>query len=176
MQIERTFEGIRQFVSTSRSGRRYTGATPEEAERKHLLAMLHAFDRKMSGIAHEVCASRFGTASFGQLTLEQMRELKKLFAESRSTGAQLQEVAGASLEPKLTTAQRKRLIKLGLYVLAPYYGKDWFWNKCKEWVVRLKNAQRVNLDEMTNQEAWYVIRRMEKIEKRLLQHRVVDEN
>lgn len=174
MTTEQTSTGQKQFVRTARSGRRYVGATPEEAERKHLLATLHAFEREM-GIGREIAESRFGTKSFGQLTLDQMRELKNLFVESRRAGEHLQEEQRFALEPKMSEKQRKRIIRLGLYVLAPYYGKDWFWRKCKEWVVRFHHVERINLDHMTNQEAWYVIQRLERIEKRLKQHGVMDE-
>lgn len=172
MRIEHTQEGVRQFVSTARSGRRYVGSTPEEAERKHLLAFLHAAERE-NGIARDLAESQFGTRSFGHLTIEQMRSLKNQFVASRQAGKELEK--NQRLEPGMTQKQRARIIKLGLYVLAPYYGKDWFWRKCKEWVVRFHHVARIDLDDLTNQEAWYVIQRLERIEKRLKTHGVLDE-
>ncbi len=168
MVIERLINGERRFVYTSRSGRKYTGATPEEAERKKLLAILHAADREFGhGMVHDLCESMFGVHSFGGLAVMQLRELHAMVQESRRTGIKLEKEQ--SLEPKLTDKQRKRIIRLGLYVLGPVYGKEWFWTKCKKWIVRLHDAKRVELDELTNSEAWYLIRRLEKIEKRLIQ-------
>lgn len=189
MIIERLENGYRVFVCTSRSGRKYTGATPEEAERKKLLAILHAADREFGNGAsghmidkdgdlktvhdnnshsavRDLCDSMFGTLSFGRLSVKELRELKAMVDESRRAGRKLD--AGQSLEPKLTDKQRKRIIRLGLYVLGPVYGQEWFWAKCKKWIVRLHDAERVDLDQLTNQEAWYLIRRLEKIEARLL--------
>jgi hypothetical protein len=168
MIIERLINGERRFVCTSRSGRKYTGATPEEAERKRLLAALHAADREFGhGMVHDLCDSMSGVQSFGGLAVTQLQELLVVVQESRRAGKKLD--AGQSLEPKLTEKQKKRIIRLGLYVLGPVYGKDWFWKKCTQWIVRLHDAKRVDLDQLTNQEAWYLIRRLEKIEKRLLQ-------
>ena len=168
MIIERLQNGERVFVYTSRSGRKYAGATPEEAERKKLLAILHAADREFGhSMVHDLCESMFGVQSFGRLSVKEMRELHAMVQESKRTGAKLEKEQ--SLEPKLTDKQRKRIIRLGLYVLGPVYGKEWFWAKCKKWIVRLHDAKRVDLDELTNSEAWYLIRRLERIEKRLLE-------
>ena len=180
MIIERLQNGERVFVYTSRSGRKYIGATPEEAERKKLLAILHAADRELRphlnplpegeephSPVRDLCDSMFGTFSFGRLNVMELRALKVIVDESRRTGAKLEKEQ--SLEPKLTDKQRKRIIRLGLYVLGPVYGKEWFWAKCKKWIVRLHDAKRVDLDELTNSEAWYLIRRLERIEKRLLE-------
>lgn len=173
MITERLLNGERRFVHQSQSGRKYIGTSPEEVERKRLLAMLHAANRELSphlegegkSMVRELCESMFGTSSFGSLTVPQMRELKAMIDESRRAEKKLEEKQ--ALEPKLTPSQKKRIIKLGLYVLGPVYGKEWFWKKCKAWIVRLHDANRVNLDELTNQEAWYMIRRLERIEKHL---------
>jgi hypothetical protein len=167
VSIEHTIAG-QQFVHVSRSGRRYVGTTPEEAERKLLIASLHAAEREL-GIVHEICAQRFlGIHSLADLNLQQLRELNKVISDARRFGTQAAN-KNNSLEPKATSAQIKRIVKLGRYsIICEKYGKEWFWRKAKEWVVRLKDAQRVNLDELTNQEAWCLIRRLEKVEKRLL--------
>jgi hypothetical protein len=167
VSIEHTATGERQFVYTSRSGRRYVGATPEETERKLLIASLHAGEREL-GMVHEICAQRFlGIASFADLTLQQLRELNKVISDARRFGSAVAN-ENNSLEPKATSAQIKRLVKLGRYsVITEKYGKEYFWKKCLEWVVRFKDAKRVKLDEFTNYEAWYLIRRLEKVEKRL---------
>lgn len=169
VSIEHTATGERQFVHTSRSGRRYIGTTPEETERKLLIASLHAAEREL-GMVHEICAQRFlGISSFADLNLQQLRELNKVISDARRFGTQAAQ-ENNSLEPKATSAQIKRLVKLGRYsIINEKYGNDWFWKKCLEWIVRLKNAnaKRVKLDELTNQEAWYLIKRLERIEKRL---------
>jgi hypothetical protein len=165
MLIEQTSPGL--FVHRSRSGRQYKGGTPEETERKVLIASLHAADHEL-GIVHDLCAQRFcGICSFADLTLQQLRELNKEISDARRFGAQVTQTNN-SLEPKATSGQIKRIVKLGRYsIIDEKYGHDWFWKKAKEWVVRLKDAKRVKLDELTNQEAWYLIKRLERIEKRL---------
>jgi hypothetical protein len=168
MFTERLIDGQKKFVCTSKSGRKYVGDTPEAAERKRLLAIIHAANREFEhGIVRDMCESMFGTQSFGSLTVSQLLELKAMVDASKRNVRDIDSLT--TLEPKLTDSQRKRLIRLGLYVLGPVYGKDWFWAKCKKWIIRLHDAKRVDLDQLTNQEAWYLIRRMEKIEKRLLQ-------
>lgn len=165
--IEHASTGERRFVYTSRSGRRYTGATQQEVERKVLLASLHVAARE-TGMVHEICAQRFaGICSLGDLTIEQLRELNKLFVESNRFGKEVEK--SQSLEPKATEKQIKRIVKLGRYsIITDHYGVDWFWKKAKEWIVRFRNVQRIRLDDLTNQEAWYLIRRLEKVEQRLL--------
>lgn len=159
--------GEKRWVHVSRTGRIYGGATAEEVERKTLLASLHALKRTVgSDLAVEMCAKMFGgICHFGDLTNSQMRELKNTFIESLRYGKQLEEAQ--RIEPLITDAQRKKIIRLGLYVLGPKYGKQWFWRKCKEWVVRLRDADRVDLNKLTNQEAWTVIKRLERIEAQL---------
>jgi hypothetical protein len=173
MLFQQTTTGL--YLYCSRSGRKYTGATPEETERKVLVASLHAAEHEL-GIVHEICAQRFfGITSFLDLTLQQLRELNKVISDARRFGSAVVN-ENNSLEPKATSAQIKRLVKLGRYsIICEKYGKEWFWKKCLEWIVRLKNAKRVKLDELTNQEAWYLIRRLEKVEKRLKDGKAGDE-
>lgn len=166
LTIQHTSTG-KQFVHMTRSGRRYVGATPEIAERKYLLAVTHMLAKKIGeDIAEEICAGLFlGITSFGDLTLPQLRELERTFKGSMQSFQQVE--SAQRIEPLLTDKQRRTLIKLGVYVLGPKYGKDFFWNKVKEWMPRWKNAGRVDLGKLTNQEADYLIRRFTKIERRL---------
>jgi hypothetical protein len=76
--------------------------------------------------------------------------------------------------------QRKRVVRLGRYVLGAVYGQNWFWKKLPEWIGELYDGQtdpetgedlskrRVRqLENLTSYEAWYIIQRMEKIEAKL---------
>lgn len=171
--------GEKTFVHVSRTGRSYRGATAADVERKMLLAALHALKQTVDGgqtievrgqksesVAVEMCARLYGgIVSFGDLTIEQMRELKTTFQDSLRFNQQTE--SAQRLEPLISEKQRKRIVRLGLYVLGPVYGKQWFWEKCKKWIVRLKDAKTVDLNSLTNQEAWYLIQRLERIEKRL---------
>lgn len=169
MQIERTEQGEKRFVHVSRSGRRYGGATPQEAERKTLLAALHAMKRTIGDdLAVEICARMFGgIGHFGDLTNDQMRELKNTFTEALRFGDKMEKAQ--RLEPMATEKQIKQLVKLGRYsVITERYGTGFFWRKVKEWCPRLRGTKGlVQLDDLSNQEAWTVIRRLEKIEARL---------
>ena len=167
LEYENTDNGG-QWVYTSRSGRRYTGATQEDAERKWIIASLHAAQREL-GMVRDLCARKyFGITSFSDLNLQQLRELNNEILTARRFGKEMSTTASQEIEPKATNAQIKRIVKLGRYsIITEKYGKDFFWNKCKEWMPRFKNAARINLDDLTNQEAWYLVKRLEKIEKRL---------
>jgi hypothetical protein len=171
IQIEHTATGEKRFVHISRSGRRYGGATPAEAERKTLLAALHALKRTIGGdLAIETCARMFGgICSFGDLTVEQMRELKNTFIESLRIGEKLEKEQ--RIEPMATDKQIKQMVKLGRYsIITATYGTGFFWRKVKEWCPRLRGTHgRIELDDLSNQEAWTVIRRLQKIEARLKQ-------
>lgn len=176
MQVEHTTDGGKRFVHVSRSGRRYRGATTDEVERKTLLAALHALKRTIDNgrphnesIAVEMCARLFvGICSFGDLTVEQMRELKQVFVESLRVGERLEKAQ--RLEPAATEKQLKKIKALGLYsIVGTTYGRSWIWKKLKEWVVRYRDTEgRIDLNDLTQQEAWYVIKRLERIEQRLL--------
>ncbi len=76
--------------------------------------------------------------------------------------------------------QRKRVVRLGRYVLGSVYGQNWFWKKLPEWIGELYqhatdpetgedlSKRRVRqLENLTSYEAWYIIQRMEKIEAKL---------
>lgn len=153
---------------TSMSGKIYSGQTPEDAERKYLLACLHAANKEL-GFLHDVCAQMFaGIYSFRDLSIEQMRQLYRTVSDARISGNKLKQQATRSLEPKATEKQIKRLVKLGRYsIVAATYGNNYFWQCAKEWIDRFKDAKRVDLSELTNAEAHYLIQRMERIEKKI---------
>ncbi len=159
---------------TSRSGKIYSGPTRKDAERKYLLASLHAADKEL-GFLHDVCAQMFsGIYSFGDLSVDQMRQLYRTVSDARISGNKLKQEATRSLEPKATTKQIKRLIKIGKYSsVAETYGAEFFWKRTKEFIPRFKNS-RVDLSELSNAEAFYLIRRFEQIEKKLLLKGVYD--
>ncbi len=147
-----------QFVGMTRSGRRYFGATAEEAERKYLLAYLHAYGRQVGmPVLREIAAANFGgVCSLGDLAITEMRELKTMVEDAVRFGRR--EADRARLEPRLTDKQRRRIIRLGRYVIGERYGKDWFWRNLKEW------TKKSRIEDLTVAEAHYVIKRMEKIE------------
>ncbi|MBP8975081.1 MAG: hypothetical protein KBG83_00030 [Bacteroidetes bacterium] len=159
-------DGTHQYIIRTKSGRKYRGATPEEAERKFLLSYLHAAAREYEGL-RELCNAEFGNYSFGSLTLEQMRQLKSYYERANESGEALKESTRIVSEAKATPRQIAAIVKLGRYVIGERYGKNWFWQKCKEWIPRFNDAERINLNELTSYEAWYLIQRLEKIEKRL---------
>lgn len=163
LTITHTDQG-KLYTLMTRSGRRYSGATMEEAERKELLAELHALRRQIGDDdAYRTCASLFeGVASFGDLEIGHMRQLRQVFRDAVRFGKKLEQ--SQRLEPGITEKQRKAIIRLGKYVLGPVYGDTWLFKKLKEWIPRFADVQRVDIGELTNSEAWYVIRRLEKIE------------
>ena len=79
-----------------------------------------------------------------------------------------------------TIQQRKKIARLGKYVLGAVYGDQWFWKNLPEWIAELylgatdsdsgidisKRTVR-KIDNLTQYEAWYIIQRMEKIEAKL---------
>lgn len=152
-----TFENG-MYVGMTASGRRYVGLTAEEAERKYLLAFLHVFKKQLGGRQfEEICAATFeGVCSLGDLTLAQLRDFKCMADDARRFQRTVTE--RGNVEPKLSDKQRKRIVRLGRYVLGERYGKDWFWKKLPEW------TKKHRLDELTHAEAHYVIQRLEKIE------------
>ncbi len=158
-------------IVVSRSGRRYYGVTLEDAQRKYLLATLHAYTKEYP-ILREISADRYGTSSFGKLSLQQLWELKKVISESSRTSQNI--TNNLTAEPKLTEQQRKKIIRLGLYVIGKRYGSGWFWRKCREWIPRFRQTEKIDLDSLTNYEAWIIIRKLEKIEQRI--HRMEKHN
>lgn len=155
-----TFENG-MYVGMTRSGRRYVGLTAEEAERKYLLALLHCYKRQLGGRQfEEICAAQFqGICSLGDLSILQLREFKGLVDDANRFQRAVTD--RNKLEPRLTERQRKRIVRLGRYVLGERYGKDWFWKKLPEW------TKKTRLDDLTHAEAHYVIQRLEKIEAAL---------
>lgn len=148
--------------------RTYKGTTRQEAERKLFLAALHALDKEYAGILHEICEKQFGKSSFGALSIDEMKYLRSLFRRSKDLSDRMAVMTQYNgIEPMITEKQRKRLIRLGLYVLGARYGKKWFWEKCKEWLPRFRSVDRVELKSLTEYEACYLIKRFEKIEKRV---------
>ncbi|MCZ7556812.1 MAG: hypothetical protein M5R41_10475 [Bacteroidia bacterium] len=79
-----------------------------------------------------------------------------------------------------TIQQRKKIARLGKYVLGAVYGDQWFWNNLPVWIGELyagatdlesgvdisKRTVR-KIDNLTQYEAWYIIQRMEKVEFKL---------
>ena len=150
-----------RHIVVARSGRQYCGLTAEEAERKYRLALCHAFKRKLGAeVVEELIASNYmGITSLGDLTIEQLRELSGIMLDACQYGNQMEKAQ--RLEPAISEKQRKRIIRLGKYVLGPRYGNTWFWKKLKEWTGKTK------IDDLTNAEAHYMIKRLESIERRL---------
>jgi len=165
-------DGTHQYVIRTKSGRKYRGATPEEAERKFLLSCLHAAAKEYEGL-RELCYAEYGSYSFGKLTIEQLRQLKSYHDQANQSGEALKESTRVVNEAKATPRQISAIVKLGRYVLGERYGKDWFWKKCKEWIPRFNDLERINLNDLTSYEAWYLIQRLEKIEKRLEKETII---
>lgn len=158
--IENTEVG-KQFVGISFSGRRYVGDTPNEVERKWLLAILHITKSKIGEQTFEdvVAANCNGVHSLRLCTTEQLQHLKRLFDDANRFSRWAKN--NQRIEPMMTEKQRKIIVRLGRYVLGEVYGKDWFWQKLFQW------TKKNWLDDLTNAEAWRVIKRLEKIENRI---------
>lgn len=173
LHVEQTASGQRRWVHVSRSGRKYSGETPDVVERKWLLATLHKLcsvidgDDKKQTIGREMCARLYGgIVSFGDLSVEQMRELRQVYTDALIAARKLE--AMQRIEPMATEKQLRKIKALGMFsAVGRTYGRQWLWKKLKEWVPRWKNADRVKLEDLTQQEAWYVIQRLERIEKRI---------
>ncbi len=86
-----------------------------------------------------------------------------------------------------TVDQRKKIVRLGKYRLAPVYGEAWFWKKLPEWIheyhqdeidpatgIDLSKRRVTSINMMTRAEAWYIIQRLEKVEARLEEERRLD--
>lgn len=150
-----------KYAVLTMSGRSYTGLTAEEAERKYLLALLHVYKRQIGARSfEELTAANFrGVCSLADLTLSELREFRTMVHDAGNFARRVSD--RNNLEPRLSEGQRKRIIRLGRYVLGEKYGKDWFWKKLREW------TKKSRLDDLTHAEAHYIIKRMEKIEARL---------
>lgn len=80
----------------------------------------------------------------------------------------------------LSLAQRRTIVRIGKYVLAPVYGESWYWAQQQVWVNEFLAGTVVDtqtqepavhrvkrIDDLTLAEARYVIQRLEKIEAKL---------
>ena len=110
---------------------------------------------------------------------------KRLDAEACEAATQrLREITIApptlAIHQRPTIQQRKAIVRLGRYVLGPVYGDKWFWKMLPDWVheywgttydhetdTDLSKRKVTRIDDLTRDEARYVIQRLEKVEARL---------
>ena len=166
--IEQDIEtGKPLFVVQSKSGKRYTGTAPEEAQRKYLLACLYAHKRSLGGDVfddivkvHVTTDASREVISLGGLSITELSELKKVFDDANRYKNSIEQGA-VSTEQKITGSQKSCIIRISKYKIGDRWGTDWFWRSLQSWV------GKSSLEDLTKDEADAVIKRLIGIEKRI---------